>query len=60
MELLHKKIFELLLEPDLFFFFLFFFSDFLNIKLGGGEDTLARVCSPHPVFLTDHVICYLD
>ena len=34
MELLHKKIFERLLEPDLDFFF---FSDFLNIKLGGGK-----------------------
>ena len=31
MELLHMKIFYLLLEPDLAFFL-----DFLNIKLGGG------------------------
>ena len=33
MELLHMKIFDLLLEPDLDFLR---FQDFLNIKLGGG------------------------
>ena len=50
MELLHMKISDLLLEPDL---------DFLNFPKhktgcvcgGGGEDTPARVSSPPPCIL---------
>ena len=56
MQLLHMKIFYLLLEPDLFFL------GFLNIKLGGGGGKIPQpgYLHPHPVFLTCHAICYLD
>ena len=54
MELLHMKISDLLLDPDLDFL------DFLNIKLGRGKIPRPGYLHPHPVFLTCHVICYLD
>ena len=41
MELLDMKIFDLLFESDLDFF------RFLNMKLDEGQDTPARVSSPH-------------
>ena len=55
MELLHIKIIELLLEPDL---------DFLRFhahKTGwGGKIPRPGYLHPHPVFLICHAICYLD
>ena len=55
MALLHMKISDPLSEPDL---------DFLRFpkhKTGWG-DNIPRpgYLHPHPVFLTCHVICYLD
>ena len=51
MELIHMKIFDVLLKLDLDFFL-----DFLNITQGGGSQGIL----PHPVFLTCHAIRYLD
>ena len=45
MEQLHMKISDLLLK------LIRIFLDFLNIKLGGGQDTTARVASPPPCIL---------
>ena len=50
------KIFELLLEPDLFFLFFFRFP---KHKTGQGGEIL-QPGYPHPVFLTCKAICYLD
>ena len=59
MELLHMKISDLLLEPDL---------DFLKFPKhktvcvcgGGGKIPRPGYLHPHPVFLTCNAICYLD
>ena len=55
MELLHMKIFDLLLEPDL---------DFLRFpkhKSGWGVRYPGQgIFTPRPVFLTCHAICYLE
>ena len=55
MELLHMKVFHLLVEPDL---------DFLRFpkhKTGrGGKIPRPGYLHPHPVFLTCHAICFLD
>ena len=55
MELLHMKIFDLLLEPDLDFF------RFPKHETGWGIRYPGQgIFSPHPVLLTCHAICYLD
>ena len=54
MALLHMKIFDPLLEPDL---------DFLRFpkhKTGWGVRYLGQGIFTPSVFLTCHVICYLD
>ena len=61
MELLHMKISDLLLEPDL---------DFLKFPKhktvcvcvwgGGGKIPRQGYLQLHPVFLTCNAICYLD
>ena len=55
MALLHMKIYDPLLEPDLDFL------NFINIQLGGGGGKIPRpgYLHPHPVLLTCHAICYL-
>ena len=57
MELLHMKISDLLLEPDLFFFLRFPNHD---TGWGGGKIHQPGYLHPQPVLLTCNVICYLD
>ena len=55
MELLHMKISDLLLEPDLDFL------RFPNHETGwGGRIPQPGYLHPHHVLLTCHAICYLD
>ena len=55
MELLHMKIFDLLLEPDLDFLRFPTHETGLGVRYPG-----QAIFTPHPVLLTCHAICYLD